>query len=284
MRENSSLQKKSSEEWLVRVVREKLNLNWVVLLWQFGTSTITWEQTTSLLLTSNNRKFPKRTGSHEVIEERIDSIEESTNSKIRSILAYTHKWGIQKDFIKWHQHRALYVWKELRWKWTANFLYNNLNKLCWREQTECTYVPSLLYFHLKHWFEVQKIHIIREWLEFSPDYPLTEKQRILIHNLILWSLENWDLSLPFFVELSYTWAKLENKGINEDILNEYDGIKNIIQNTQSISDTWYRQFLYHSPEVQFLIEGELWLSANLSQDKLKRFAWNISRRVGWFLS
>jgi len=215
------------------------------------------DDTTDLVLYSNHHRFAQREGRHRELEVVIDRIESETEYNVRSILWYSIKGGIRKEWMHDHEHRALFVWEELRWKEASDFLYKTMCLLEWTPKKETTYVPSLLYFHMKQWFEVDKIHIPVSYKDVSPIYQLSQEQKEHVTNIILWALENGDMSLPFFVELKHTWNILERNNLDTDSISEY--IKDMLPMIQNVSLDGYRQFLFFEKWQQRGIEYILWL-------------------------
>lgn len=219
----------------------------------------TEDHVTYLLLGWNSDKFIERTNFHEWPEGMLNLIERLTHIKVRSLVGYCIKGCIIKPYISEYEHRALYVDNDIKWIGASDFLYSTMNELTETPKKEITYVPSILYFYMKRGFEIDKLHIVTEWQNESPKYSLTNEQKKEVNDIILWCLQKGDLSLPFFVELKYTWRIPSN--INSDAITIPHWLSEIIDMYQILSDKWYRSFFFQDRDMCNLLERFLWISS-----------------------
>jgi len=127
-----------------------------------------------------------------------------------------------------------------------------MNQIAWVETKEITYVPSLLYFYMLRWFEIDKIHIIVDWETVSPCYSLTPEQKEQIISIIDWCLQNGDLSLPFFVELKNTGKSFKKENFHDG--NVPPWLPEIIHYFQASNEEWYRSFFFQDPIMMDTLE------------------------------
>ncbi len=254
------------DDGIVLVVWAKTDVPSVMLTYAKFVEDITGDVKTHLVLSSNHDRFPENAYLH----PEIDRVLWQLWIQVRSILGYCVNQWLYRPQIENHFHRPLYVDPSFSGKWAGVFLNTLMTKLEGQHTREIVHVPSLLLFYIWQWFEITKVHIAKGneetgKLDTFPNYELTEKQKQHILDIILWASEHKDMTLPFVVELSFTWNTTD---ISKKALNSIDPILEwFFLELQSLEELEQSQRLFIGFSNPGIIEMEkiLWLESKFSQ-------------------
>jgi hypothetical protein len=185
-------------------------------------------------------------------EKMVQDLTRKYTKQAMMVIGYITTSGvIPMIHVRDYAHRALYVAPKFRNSPHpfAKMLFDVAKEVDGIPSREITFVASLLLFYLKQGYEIDKLHIPCETQEYYPTYSLNELQKQQIYGALKYTLSQWDISLPFFVELTYTGKNINYEGNDIDITYMQEVINEAKelwrQNGQRTFALWSEQWVKH---------------------------------------